>query len=86
MSLPLLPADLAFPLAVVVKATLLLLAAAAAALLLSRRRASAATRHLVWTLAVCGLLALPLFSATLPGWRLGFIAVTTTTPWVYTPA
>ncbi|HEX8243470.1 MAG TPA: M56 family metallopeptidase, partial [Longimicrobium sp.] len=65
--------DLAFPLAVVAKATLLLAAAALAALVLSRRRAPAAARHLVWTLAVCGLLALPLFSVTLPGWRLAFV-------------
>ncbi|HSU15536.1 M56 family metallopeptidase [Longimicrobium sp.] len=65
--------DLAFPLAVVAKATLLLLAAALATLALSRRRAPAAARHLVWTLAVCGLLALPLFSVTLPGWSLGFV-------------
>ncbi|HEX6751813.1 MAG TPA: M56 family metallopeptidase [Longimicrobium sp.] len=65
--------DLAFPLAVVVKATLLLAAAAVAAGVLAWRRAPAAARHLVWTLAVCGVLALPLFSITLPGWRLAFV-------------
>jgi beta-lactamase regulating signal transducer with metallopeptidase domain len=32
------------------------------------RRASAATRHLVWTLAIAGLLALPLGSVVLPEW------------------
>ncbi len=65
----------AFLLGLVVKATLLLLAAGAATLALRARRAPAAARHLVWTLAVCGLLALPLLSAALPGWRLGFVTV-----------
>ncbi len=32
------------------------------------RRASAATRHLVWLLAVVNLLCLPVFAALLPGW------------------
>ncbi|HYH82063.1 MAG TPA: M56 family metallopeptidase [Longimicrobium sp.] len=66
-------APLSFVLGVVLKATLLLLAAGAASLALHRR--GAAARHLVWTLAVCGLLALPLFSVTLPGWRLGFVTL-----------
>jgi beta-lactamase regulating signal transducer with metallopeptidase domain/predicted metallopeptidase len=41
------------------------------ALLLARlcRRAPAAIRHLTWTLALCGLLALPLLSLLLPGWN-----------------
>ncbi len=33
------------------------------------RRASAATRHWAWLMGIVGLLALPLFSAVLPGWR-----------------
>jgi beta-lactamase regulating signal transducer with metallopeptidase domain len=50
-----------------VKGTALLLLAAAVALLL--RRDSAATRHLVWLLAIIALLVAPLLSALLPGWR-----------------
>ena len=80
--LPLSP-DAAFPLAVLVKATLLLAAAGLASVVLARLRASAATRHLVWTLATCGLLALPLFSATLPGWRLNFVEVRAPEPAAY---
>src|SRR5262249_3988797 len=33
------------------------------------RRASAATRHLIWTLGIAGLLSLPLLQMILPGWR-----------------
>ena len=32
-------------------------------------RASAALRHLVWSLTMAGLLALPVLSALLPQWR-----------------
>jgi beta-lactamase regulating signal transducer with metallopeptidase domain len=56
-----------FALHLLLKATLLLALAGGAGLAL--RRASAASRHLVWTLAVAGLLALPLFSLLLPAWR-----------------
>jgi len=58
-----------FPLVIVVKATALLAAAAGVDALL-RRRGSAAARHLVWTVAVIGLLALPIASVTLPAWIL----------------
>jgi beta-lactamase regulating signal transducer with metallopeptidase domain len=37
---------------------------------LMRRRGSAASRHLVWTLAVVGLLVLPIASAVLPSWNI----------------
>ncbi|MBV9110286.1 MAG: hypothetical protein JO306_12820, partial [Gemmatimonadetes bacterium] len=51
------------------------LVAAAVVTAAMRGRAPAAARHLAWTLAVCGILALPLFSLALPGWRLGFVRV-----------
>ena len=52
----------------VVKASLILLAAALTSLIL--RRASAALRHLVWTLALCSALLLPVVSLALPKWQL----------------
>jgi beta-lactamase regulating signal transducer with metallopeptidase domain len=56
-----------FALDIIVRASALLAAAAVADLAL-RRRASAATRHLVWTLAIGALLALPIASYVLPEW------------------
>src|SRR3954447_3184968 len=50
-----------------VKGTALLLLAGVLALML--RRDSAATRHLVWLLAIVALLLVPVLSAMLPGWR-----------------
>lgn len=50
-----------------IKGTVLLALAAVAALLL--RRDSAATRHLVWMMAIVALLIVPVMSATLPQWR-----------------
>src|SRR2546430_17147291 len=50
-----------------VKATVLLLLAALVTVFL--RRSPASLRHLVWTLACGGVLALPLASALLPNWR-----------------
>ena len=58
-----------FPLVIVVKATALLAAATLVDAAL-RRRGSAAARHLVWTVAVVGLLALPIASVSLPAWTL----------------
>src|SRR5215510_2374257 len=46
----------------------LLIGLAAAINLCLRRRGSAALRHLVWTFAIAGLLALPLFLVGLPRW------------------
>jgi beta-lactamase regulating signal transducer with metallopeptidase domain len=51
----------------VVKASLLLAAAGCVAALL-RRRTSAATRHLIWSLALVGTLLLPMASIAVPGW------------------
>ena len=56
-----------FTLDVIVRASALLAVAAVADLGL-RRRASAATRHLVWTLAIGALLALPVAAFVLPQW------------------
>ncbi|HEX6749156.1 MAG TPA: M56 family metallopeptidase [Longimicrobium sp.] len=52
---------------IVAKSTLLLGAAAGGARLL--RRGSAAARHLVWTLGLGGLLALPALAILLPDWK-----------------
>jgi beta-lactamase regulating signal transducer with metallopeptidase domain len=43
---------------------------AAGLLAASLRRASAASRHLVWSVAVASLLALPALSVALPSWRI----------------
>jgi beta-lactamase regulating signal transducer with metallopeptidase domain len=56
-----------FALDIIVRASALLAAAGLADLVL-RRRASAAARHLVWALAICALLALPIASYVLPEW------------------
>ena len=55
----------------VVKASLILGAAGLTSLIL--RRASAALRHLVWTLALCSALLLPIVSLALPKWQLPLI-------------
>ena len=52
---------------IVVKASVLLGVAAIVQALL-HRRTSAATRHLVWTLAIVGVLLLPVLSLALPAW------------------
>jgi len=52
---------------ITVKASVLLGVAAIVQALLYRR-ASASTRHLVWTLAIAGVLLLPMLSLALPGW------------------
>src|SRR5713101_5505418 len=48
------------------KATVILIAAAGLCFIL--RRASAATRHLVWTVAFAALLLLPILSRVTPAW------------------
>lgn len=51
----------------IVKGTILLFTAFVLTLVL--RRASAASRHLAWTLALCAVLALPVFALALPAWE-----------------
>ena len=60
-----------FLLDMALKATAIILAAAA--LNIALRRASAATRHLVWSASLLGLLALPLLAYTLPDWRVAVL-------------
>lgn len=57
----------------VVKATLLLAVAALASAAL--RQASAALRHLIWTLALCGALVLPVLAIALPRWQVPLLTV-----------
>jgi len=54
--------------AILLKGTLILAAAAVLSGLLRRR--PAALRHLVWTVALAGVLLLPVLSLSLPGWHL----------------
>lgn len=70
--------------AIVLKGSILM--GAAAALVALMRRASAATRHAAWTLAIAGLLLLPVFSAMLPAWEIAIpIAPTETRAWTDRP-
>src|SRR5262249_34876195 len=64
----------------VIKASVLIAIAAGFEMALSRR-ASAATRHLVWTLALASVLLLPASELVLPAWTLGI----RTAPAVATP-
>jgi HEAT repeat protein/beta-lactamase regulating signal transducer with metallopeptidase domain len=56
---------------IVVKATLMFAAAGAAAFVL--RRGSAAVRHMIWTLALGGVLLLPVLSIALPRWQMKLV-------------
>ncbi|MEO8361471.1 MAG: M56 family metallopeptidase [Vicinamibacteria bacterium] len=67
----------------VVKASLLI-AAVGTADMLMRGRSSAASRHLMWTLALGGVLALPLLSMVVPAWSIP-IHVASTTNLAQTP-
>src|SRR5438874_9029857 len=51
----------------------ILVLVSAATLCFFLRRASAAARHLVWSLALSGLLALPLLSLGLPVWQIAVL-------------
>jgi beta-lactamase regulating signal transducer with metallopeptidase domain len=57
-----------------------IMAVAAVVVGLMGRRASAASRHLVWTLAVAGVLILPIASVVVPSWEIPMWRVTTTVP------
>ena len=57
------------------RATVLLLAALVATQFL--RTSSAATRHLVWTVAVAGVLALPVLTVVLPAWNVPVVSIST---------
>ena len=52
---------------IVIRVTVILLAALITTRLM--RRATAATRHLVWMLAVVGALLIPIATAIVPEWR-----------------
>jgi beta-lactamase regulating signal transducer with metallopeptidase domain len=64
------------PVSLLVVKVSLLLGATAGATVLLRRRTSASTRHLVWSLALAGILLLPMASLIVPGWT--FMTVTAT--------
>ena len=57
----------------VLKSTLLIAAAGVASF--AMRRASAASRHLVWLLALCSALALPVLSTALPRWEVPLVTL-----------
>ena len=66
--------------AIVFKGSILM--GATAALVALMGRASAATRHAAWTLAIAGLLLLPVFSAIVPSWEIALpLARTETRAW-----
>jgi TonB family protein len=69
---------LSFLVTVSLKGTVFLLLASALAIVL--RRPSAAARHLVWTLALGTIIALPIASLTLPRWELTVTGSSPTIP------
>ena len=64
--------------AISIRAAILLLATGTLTLLM--RRASSASRHLVWTLSVVGVLALPMLLGILPAWRVAVLPANSTHP------
>jgi len=68
-----------------VKTSVLMLLAAAVNLCLGRKL-SAASRHLVWTLALIGLLALPLVAAVVPSWDIPVRVIAAAPPSAAAPA
>jgi HEAT repeat protein/beta-lactamase regulating signal transducer with metallopeptidase domain len=63
---------------VIVKATLLFAIAGFVSFLLRRR--SAALRHMIWTLALAGVLVLPALSIALPRWQLNLVTIERAAP------
>src|SRR5262249_61412064 len=51
----------------------IMILAAAGLLSVGLRNASAASRHAVWSLAVCALLLLPVLTWAVPAWRVGIL-------------
>ena len=76
----------AFLLDAAIKSAVVLAIAAVATVAL--RRSSASTRHLIWLLAVMGVMALPMLSAALPGWQVlpGLVEAPTQRPVITSPA
>lgn len=64
---------------VFLKAALIVAIGAGTARVLRSRNASASSLHLVWTLAITGLLVLPVLGAALPGWGVEVPSVPTFT-------
>jgi HEAT repeat protein/beta-lactamase regulating signal transducer with metallopeptidase domain len=58
---------------IIVKATLMFVAAGAATFIL--RRGSAAVRHMIWTLALAGVVLLPILSVALPRWQMPLLTI-----------
>ena len=68
----------------VAKATIVLVLAWLIAALLPR--SSAAVRHRLWSLALCGIVLLPFLCWSLPGWRLPILPVTVENAGAIVPA
>ena len=72
MSIPFIDWTMATALWVMLKVSLVVAGAAIACTLQPRRR-SAASRHMVWTLGIAGLLLLPIVSAVVPSWDASYV-------------
>src|SRR6476646_9271879 len=63
---------------IIVKATLMFVAAGTATFIL--RRGSAAVRHMIWMLALAGVVLLPILSVALPRWQMPLVKFETAAP------
>jgi HEAT repeat protein/beta-lactamase regulating signal transducer with metallopeptidase domain len=77
---PISAADALAVLGLLAKATLVVAVAGLAAACLVHRGASAATRHMVWALAIGAVLSLPVLTVLLPGWRVAVLTETEPIP------